>query len=65
MEKAIEAVSKNEMGWQRASKIFGVPQATLRRHALKQNKILEPKAKAWVDTRQLLLPKWRDNWLST
>lgn len=45
MEKAIEAVSKNEMGWQRASKIFGVPQATLRRHALKQNKILEPKAK--------------------
>ena len=33
MMRAIEAVKKKEMGWLKASKIFGVPQATLRRRA--------------------------------
>lgn len=41
MLKAIEAVNKGEMGWLRASKVFGVPQATLRRHALKTNKVIK------------------------
>lgn len=45
MIKAIEAVNKNGMGWLRAAKTFGVPQATLRRHALNKNKILKPKNK--------------------
>ncbi|CAG5013996.1 unnamed protein product [Parnassius apollo] len=38
MEKAIEAVKNNEPIL--ASKVFNVPQSTLRRHALKQNKVL-------------------------
>ncbi|KAF9407648.1 hypothetical protein HW555_012402 [Spodoptera exigua] len=45
MEKAIEAVNNNEMGWLLASKVFNVPQSTLRRHALKQNKFLAPTTK--------------------
>lgn len=45
MEKAIEAVKNNEMGWLLASKVFKVPQSTLRRHALKQNKVLAPTTK--------------------
>lgn len=45
MEKAIEAVKNNEMGWLLASKAFNVPQSTLRRHALKQNKFLAPTTK--------------------
>lgn len=42
MLNAIRAVKNNEMGWLRASKVFNVPQATLRRHALNKNKDLEP-----------------------
>lgn len=45
MQKAIEAVHKNEMGWLLASKTFGVPQATLRRHVLGNNKILGANSK--------------------
>lgn len=45
MEKAIEAVKKNEMSWLLASKVFNVPQSTLRRHALEQNKVLAPNTK--------------------
>ncbi|CAG4947350.1 unnamed protein product [Parnassius apollo] len=45
MEKAIEAVKNNEMGWLLVSKVFNVPQSTLRRHALKQNKVLAPTTK--------------------
>lgn len=45
MEKAIEAVKKNEMGWLLASKVFKVPQSPLRRHALEQNKVLAPTTK--------------------
>lgn len=45
MQKAIEAVRKNEMGWLLASKTFGIPQATLRRHALGNNKTLESNSK--------------------
>lgn len=49
MEKAIEAVKKNEMGWLRASKVFNVSQSTLRRHALKQNRVLAPSTKGkWI-----------------
>lgn len=45
MRKAIEAVRSNKMGWLLASKTFGVPQATLRRHASNSNKTLESSAK--------------------
>ncbi|XP_023934569.1 uncharacterized protein LOC112043401 [Bicyclus anynana] len=45
MRKAIEAVRSNRMGWLLASKTFGVPQATLRRHASNSNKTLESSAK--------------------
>lgn len=45
MRKAIEAVRNNKMGWLLASKTFGVPQATLRRHASNSNKTLEPSTK--------------------
>jgi hypothetical protein len=31
MQRAIDAINKQEMGWLRASKVFGVPQATIRR----------------------------------
>ncbi|CAK1598648.1 unnamed protein product [Parnassius mnemosyne] len=50
MEKAIEAVKKNEMGWLLDSKAFNVPQSTLRRHALKQNKVLATitRGKEWL-----------------
>lgn len=44
MKKAIEAVQK-KMGWLLASKTFGVPQATLRRHVLGTNKTLESNSK--------------------
>lgn len=37
MEKAIEAVRLNKMGWLKASKMFNVPQATLRRRAQEKN----------------------------
>ncbi|CAG5003827.1 unnamed protein product [Parnassius apollo] len=33
------------MGWLLASKVFNVPQSTLIRHALKQNKVLAPTTK--------------------
>ncbi|KAG5894115.1 hypothetical protein JTB14_004053 [Gonioctena quinquepunctata] len=39
------AVKNNEMGWLMASKKFGDPQATLMRHALKENKSLDPNTK--------------------
>lgn len=45
MQRAIEAVRQKEMGWLLAAKTFGVPQATLRRHALGENKILSPNTK--------------------
>lgn len=45
MKKAIEAVQENRMGWLAASNTFGVPQATLRRHALNMNKTLLPNTK--------------------
>lgn len=45
MQKAIEAVRNKEMGWLVASKIFGIPQATLRRHALGSNKTLGSNSK--------------------
>lgn len=41
MLKAIEAVNNGEMGWLKASKIYNIPQATLRRHALQKNKTLK------------------------
>lgn len=53
MQKAIEAVRKNEMGWLLASKTFGIPQATLRRHALGSNKTLKSNSKGlgcWKST---------------
>ena len=34
MQRAIDAVNSKEMGWLKASKTFGVPQATLRRRAV-------------------------------
>ena len=40
MRQAIEAVQRNEMGWQRAAKQFNVPQSTLRRRARNKNKCL-------------------------
>lgn len=45
MQKAIDAVENKRMGWLLASKTYGVPQATLRRHALRLNKTLEPNSK--------------------
>lgn len=45
MQKAIAAVKNNKMGWLLASKTFGVPQATLRRHASESNKNLKPNSK--------------------
>ncbi|KAH9632846.1 hypothetical protein HF086_013633 [Spodoptera exigua] len=53
MQKAIEAVRDNKMGWLMASKTFGVPQATLRRHAEAKNKTLESTSKglgSWKST---------------
>ena len=41
MVQAIEAVNKGEMGWLRASKLYNIHQATLRRHALQKNKNLK------------------------
>lgn len=41
MERAIEAVGNNKMGWLRASKVCGIPQATLRRHAQNKNKSIK------------------------
>lgn len=38
MERAIQAVRNGEMGWLKASKIFNVPTATLRRRAQGKNK---------------------------
>lgn len=37
MEKVIEPVKLNKMGWLKASKMFNVPQATLRRRAQEKN----------------------------
>ncbi|VVC87278.1 unnamed protein product [Leptidea sinapis] len=45
MEKAIQAINNDEMGWFLASKAFNIPQSTLRRHALKQNKVSAPTKK--------------------
>lgn len=45
MKKAINAVKNKEMGWLSAAKTYGVPQSTLRRHALEHNKILKPNFK--------------------
>lgn len=42
MEKAIETVMNNKMGWLLPSKFFNIPQSTVRRHALQQNKVLAP-----------------------
>ncbi|CAH1968380.1 unnamed protein product [Acanthoscelides obtectus] len=39
MERALQAVAEKRMGWLKASRHFQVPQATLRRHAMNQNKI--------------------------
>lgn len=33
---AIEAVNKGDMGWLEASKLYNLPQATIRRHALQK-----------------------------
>ncbi|KAG5879005.1 hypothetical protein JTB14_000848 [Gonioctena quinquepunctata] len=38
MNRAIQAVNSGEMGWLKASQIYGVPQATLRRRAQNKNK---------------------------
>lgn len=40
MNGAVLAVRNGEMGWSRASKLFKIPQATLRRHALSSNKTI-------------------------
>lgn len=40
MRRAINAVHNGEMGWLRAAKLFGVPQATLRRRARNSNKFI-------------------------
>lgn len=45
MQKVIEAIKEKKMGWLVASKTFGVPQATLRRHAKEKNKLLSPSNK--------------------
>lgn len=45
MEKAIRAIRDSKMGWLLASKTFGVPQPTLRRHVLGTNKTLESNSK--------------------
>ncbi|KAJ8936336.1 hypothetical protein NQ314_012409 [Rhamnusium bicolor] len=39
MAKALEAVRNNEMGWLKASQIYNVPTATLRRRGNNKNKI--------------------------
>nr|CAD7590366.1 unnamed protein product [Timema genevievae] len=38
MQRAIDVVNNGEMGWLRASKLFGAPQTTLRRRARNKNK---------------------------
>ena len=38
MQRALDAVEQDEMGWLRAANQFGVPQATLRRRARNKNK---------------------------
>lgn len=40
MQRAIDTINNKEMGWQRASKTFGIPQATLRRRVQGKNKQL-------------------------
>lgn len=45
MKNAIEVVRENRMEWMATSKMCGVPQATLRRHALNTNKTLPSNAK--------------------
>lgn len=37
MHRAIQAIKQNEMGWLKASKMFNVPQATLRRRVQQKN----------------------------
>ncbi|KAJ0179839.1 hypothetical protein K1T71_004430 [Dendrolimus kikuchii] len=56
-EKAIIAVNKNEMGWLMAAKAYGIPQATLRRHALKQNKMITPTAKGMGRCKSVSTPE--------
>lgn len=41
MQRAIDAINNEEMGWLRASKTFNVPQATLRRRARNKNKVIQ------------------------
>lgn len=48
MQKVIEAVRNNKMGWLLTSKTFDIPKATLRRHVLGSNKTLEPHSKGPV-----------------
>lgn len=38
MQNAIDAIKNGKMGWLKASKTFGIPQATLRRRAQDTNK---------------------------
>lgn len=45
MQRAIEAINNQEMGWLKASRTFNVPQATLRRRAGNRNKIITGSAK--------------------
>lgn len=45
MQRAIDAVNNNEMGWLRAAHEFGVPQATLRRRARNKNKFIQGTSK--------------------
>lgn len=57
MKNAIEAVKKREMGWLLAARTFGVPQATLRRHALEKNKTLKPLDKGLGRYRSVFPPE--------
>lgn len=45
MQNAIDAVSREEMGWLLAAKTFNVPQATLRRRARNKNKFVNSTSK--------------------
>lgn len=37
MQRAIDAVNRRELGWLKASKLYGIPQATLWRRVQKKN----------------------------
>ncbi|KAJ0176485.1 hypothetical protein K1T71_007664 [Dendrolimus kikuchii] len=45
------------MGWLMAAKAYGIPQATLRRHALKQNKMIAPTAKGMGRYKSVFTPE--------